>query len=156
MSIETLCCNGDLPTNLKLGEINKIQNHQGVVTKNLTIPTSVKRVNVDGNLLWRLVSILSFSYQSILNKGSFLALLNAFMLPDDEFLKKFSSLHEIKTKQIHRVDGGFAKRGVLCIFYIDESEFESLGNVYVLGIIWLSFYQNLLLLTHFASLRSSA
>ncbi|MEH1009854.1 type VI secretion system baseplate subunit TssF [Campylobacter concisus] len=50
VSIETLCCNGDLPTNLKLGEINKIQNHQGVVTKNLTIPTSVKRVNVDGNL----------------------------------------------------------------------------------------------------------
>ena len=149
VSIETLCCNGDLPTNLKLGEINKIQNHQGVVTKNLTIPTSVKRVNVDGNLLWRLVSILSFSYQSILNKGSFLALLNAFMLPDDEFLKKFSSsLHEIKTKQIHRVDGGFAKRGVLCMFYIDESEFESLGNVYVLGINLAKF------LSKFASINS--
>ena len=76
------------------------------------------------------------------------------MLPDDEFLKKFSSsLHEIKTKQIHRVDGGFAKRGVLCIFYIDESEFESLGNVYVLGINLAKFLSKFASINSFASLR---
>ena len=149
VSIEALCCNGDLPTTLKLGQIDRLAGHQGVQTKNLTIPTSVKRVKIDGNLLWKLVSILSFSYQSILNKGSFLAVLNTFMLPDDEFLRKFAnSLRDIKTKQIHRVDKGFAKRGLLCVFYIDESEFESIGNVYVLGINLAKF------LSKFASINS--
>ena len=115
----------------------------------MTIPTSVKRVKIDGNLLWKLVSILSFSYQSILNKGSFLAVLNTVMLPDDEFLRKFAnSLYDIKTKQIHRVDKGFAKRGLLCVFYIDESDFESIGNVYVLGINLAKF------LSKFASINS--
>lgn len=149
ISIDALCCNGDLPCKLKLGEIDRVLSHQGVTTKNLTIPTSVKRVKIDGNLLWKLVSILSFSYQSILEKGSFLALLNTFSTPDDEFFKKFAnSLYDIKTKQIYRVDQGFAKRGLLCIFYIDESEFESIGNVYTLGINLAKF------LSKFASINS--
>nr|WP_180997558.1 type VI secretion system baseplate subunit TssF [Campylobacter concisus] len=149
ISIDALCCNGDLPCKLKLGEIDRVLSHQGVTTKNLTIPTSVKRVKIDGNLLWKLVSILSFSYQSILEKGSFLALLNTFSASDDEFFKKFAnSLYDIKTKQIYRVDQGFAKRGLLCIFYIDESEFESIGNVYALGINLAKF------LSKFASINS--
>ena len=149
VTIETLCCNGNLPSELKISDINDFPAQPEINTKNITVPTSMQKVAIDGNLLWRLVSILSFSYQTILEKKSFLAVLDAFSFGDSPISKILaSSLQDIKTKSIYRIDGHMTKKGTLCIFYIDESKFYSIGEVYIAGLVLSKF------LSSFASINS--
>ena len=96
VTVETLCCNGNLPSKLKISEINEFPTRPEINTRNITVPTSMQKVAIDGNLLWRLVSILSFSYQTILEKKSFLAVLDAFSFGDSLVSKILvSSLQDI-------------------------------------------------------------
>lgn len=149
VTVETLCCNGNLPSELKISDINDFPAQPEINTKNITVPTSMQKVAIDGNLLWRLVSILSFSYQTILEKKSFLAVLDAFSFGDSPISKILaSSLQDIKTKSIYRIDGHMTKKGTLCIFYIDESKFYSIGEVYIAGLVLSKF------LSSFASINS--
>ena len=149
VTVETLCCNGNLPSKLKISEINEFPTRPEINTRNITVPTSMQQVAIDGNLLWRLVSILSFSYQTILEKKSFLAVLDAFSFGDSLVSKILaSSLQDIKTKSIYRIDGRMTKKGTLCIFYMDESKFYSIGEVYIAGLVLSKF------LASFASINS--
>ena len=149
VTVETLCCNGNLPSKLKISEINEFPTRPEINTRNITVPTSMQKVAIDGNLLWRLVSILSFSYQTILEKKSFLAVLDAFSFGDSLVSKILvSSLQDIKTKSIYRIDGRMTKKGTLCIFYMDESKFYSIGEVYIAGLVLSKF------LASFASINS--
>ena len=149
VTVETLCCNGNLPSKLKISEINEFPTRPEINTRNITVPTSMRKVAIDGNLLWRLVSILSFSYQTILEKKSFLAVLDAFSFGDSLVSKILaSSLQDIKTKSIYRIDGRMTKKGTLCIFYMDESKFYSIGEVYIAGLVLSKF------LASFASINS--
>lgn len=149
VTVETLCCNGNLPSKLKISEINDFPAYPEINTRNITVPTSMQKVAIDGNLLWRLVSILSFSYQTILEKKSFLAVLDAFSFGDSLVSKILaSSLQDIKTKSIYRIDGRMTKKGTLCIFYMDESKFYSIGEVYIAGLVLSKF------LASFASINS--
>lgn len=149
VTVETLCCNGNLPSKLKISEINEFPARPEINTRNITVPTSMQKVAIDGNLLWRLVSILSFSYQTILEKKSFLAVLDAFSFGDSLVSKILvSSLQDIKTKSIYRIDGRMTKKGTLCIFYMDESKFYSIGEVYIAGLVLSKF------LASFASINS--
>ncbi|MCD8213198.1 MAG: type VI secretion system baseplate subunit TssF [Campylobacter sp.] len=150
VTVETLCCNGNLPSGLKISDINNLQDRQDIATKNITVPTAVHKVNIDGNLLWKLVSILSFSYQTILDKKSFLAVLDAFTFDRDNVSSQTiaNSIQDIKTKPIYRIDEQIVKKGILCIFYIDESKFYSIGEVYITGLVLSKF------LSSFASINS--
>lgn len=149
ITVETICCNGNLPSKLKISEINDFPAQPEINTKNITVPTSMQKVDIDGNLLWRLVSILSFSYRTILEKKSFLAVLDAFSFGDSPISKILaSSLKNIKTKSIYRIDGRMTKKGTLCIFYMDESKFYSIGEVYIAGLVLSKF------LASFASINS--
>ena len=149
ITVETICCNGNLPSKLKISEINDFPAQPEINTKNITVPTSMQKVDIDGNLLWRLVSILSFSYRTILEKKSFLAVLDAFSFGDSPISKILaSSLQNIKTKSIYRIDGHMTKKGTLCIFYMDESKFYSIGEVYIAGLVLSKF------LASFASINS--
>lgn len=150
ITIDALCCNGNLPSKLKISDINNIPNHQEVATKNITVPTNIQKVDIDGNLLWRLVSILSFSYQTILDKGSFLGVLSAFTFDKDNYYSQTiaNSIEDIKTKSIYRVNEQMVKKGTLCIFLIDESKFYSIGEVYVMGMVLSEF------LSSFSSINS--
>ena len=58
LSINTICCNGNLPEEVKIGDINIFDN-KDISTTNITMPTKLYKVSVDGTILWRLVSVLS-------------------------------------------------------------------------------------------------
>ena len=150
ITIDALCCNQNLPNKLKKGDINNAVLFKEVATKNISTPTEIKRVKVDGKMLWNLVSILSFSYQTILDKRSFLVALSALNPYDDKEVssKIINSIVDIKSKSIHRLDNGFIKKGTLCMFLIDEESFDSIGDVYMIGLVFSKF------LSSFASINS--
>ncbi|MCR4942011.1 MAG: type VI secretion system baseplate subunit TssF [Campylobacter sp.] len=150
ITIEALCCNADLPKNLKIAQINHIQNFEHIITKNTTIPTKIKRVNVDGNVLWQLISVLSFSYKTMLEKDSFLAVLNAFSPYEDKQTSEniANCIVDIKSKPIYRLSNGEMKKGTLCVIFIDDDKFYSIGEIYIIGLVFSKF------LSSFASINS--
>ncbi|MWV61583.1 type VI secretion system baseplate subunit TssF [Helicobacter saguini] len=152
ISIETISCNKNLPTHLKMGEVNKIDN-KDIQTRNITMPTSMKRVDIDGEIIWKLVATLSFNYQSILEKQSFLNILESYSFllnkEKDNIAKKFAlNLINITQKPIYTISGNFAKKGVLCTMSINQNGFYSLGEIYRMGLVFSKF------LASFASLNS--
>ncbi|MCI2236789.1 type VI secretion system baseplate subunit TssF [Helicobacter sp. 14348-15] len=151
ITIEALCCNKNLPTLLNIGDI-QTSDIKDVRTKNIKNPSPMRKYNAD-NLLWKLVSILSFNYQTMLNKTSFFNVLEAYsFLEDKENVETYKLLKEsivdIQGKSTYLVDGYITKKGILTIFYIKDSNFYSLGEVYRLGLILSKF------LSSFASINS--
>ncbi|TLD80010.1 type VI secretion system baseplate subunit TssF [Helicobacter sp. MIT 11-5569] len=151
ITIETLCCNKNLPTFLKIGDI-QTSPIKDTYTKNIKNPSPMRKYNVD-NLLWKLISILSFNYQTMLNKNSFFNVLEAYsFLEDKENIETYKLLKEsivdIQGNSTYLVDEYITKKGILTIFYIKDSKFYSLGEVYKLGLVISKF------LSSFASINS--
>ncbi|WP_297814136.1 type VI secretion system baseplate subunit TssF [uncultured Helicobacter sp.] len=151
ITIETLCCNKNLPTFLNIGDI-QTSSIKDTHTKNIKTPSPMRKYNVD-NLLWKLVSILSFNYQTMLNKTSFFNVLEAYsFLEDKENAEIYKLLKEsivdIQGNSAYLVDEYITKKGILTIFYIQDSKFYSLGEVYKLGLVISKF------LSSFASINS--
>ncbi|PAF49741.1 type VI secretion protein [Helicobacter sp. 12S02232-10] len=150
ISIETLCCNKNLPMQLKIGQINQIEKiFADVMTKNITIPTKMHAVQIDGQLLWRLVSVLSLNYQTIIDRKSFLSVLQAYDFTiqnedADNISKRLSQgITDIKSKSIYRITNGISKKGILCLMFIDEEKFYGIGEIYRFGLVvsrFLSFF----------------
>ncbi|EGA4813152.1 type VI secretion system baseplate subunit TssF, partial [Campylobacter jejuni] len=139
ITIDVLCCNKNLPTHLKIGDINLIPFYKDAITKNITIPTPIKQVKTNGDLLWKLVSILSFSYQTLLTKTSFFQVLESYSFPDDKTSEVVcqlltSSIIDIQSKPSYLIDEHITKKGTMSIISIDDSKFYSLGEVYKLGL----------------------
>ncbi|EFO8835022.1 type VI secretion system baseplate subunit TssF, partial [Campylobacter jejuni] len=152
ISIDLLCSNGDLPSKLKIGDINTCD-LKGVDTKNVEIPSETRRCSVDGNLLWKLVSVLSFSYQTILSKKAFFGVLESYSFLDNQSNWKIykllqESIIDIQSKSTYLIDENITKKGTLAIFSIKDSKFYTLGEVYLLGLIISKF------LASFASINS--
>lgn len=153
ISIDTLCCNGHLPEKLKINQIND-SGIGGVMTKNLTIPTQMRNMKVNGDILWQLVSVFSMNYQTMISKRAFLSVLQAydFTLADDNednFSRKLDdALLNIKAKTVYRIINGIPKKGTLCIMEIDDAHFYCLGEIYRFGLVTSKF------LSYFSTINS--
>ncbi|TKX30620.1 type VI secretion system baseplate subunit TssF [Campylobacter aviculae] len=152
ISIDTLCSNKNLPSKLKIGDISNCE-LKDVLTRNIQIPSQIRECIVDGNLLWKFVSILSFSYQTMLNKNTFFGVLESYsFLEDKENEESYKLLKEaiveISSKSIYLIDEYVTKKGTMAIFDIKDSYFYSLGEVYRLGLVLSKF------LASFASINS--
>lgn len=156
LSINTLCCNGNLPEELQIGDINWYDN-KDVSTTNITLPTKRYKVAVDGTILWKLVSVLSLNYQTMTNRTSFLAVLHAydFTLGDNDNVseKLRDAVKDIKSKTVYRIINGIPKKGTLCIVDIDDTLFYCIGEVYRLGLILSKFFSSFASINSFCELQ---
>lgn len=156
LSINTLCCNGNLPEELQIGDINIFEN-QNVSTTNITMPTKLYKVSVDGTILWKLVSVLSLNYQTMTNRTSFLAVLHAYDFTlgesDNVSEKLRDAVKDIKSKTVYRIINGIPKKGTLCIMDIDDSLFYCIGEVYRLGLILAKFFSSFASINSFCELQ---
>lgn len=157
ITIDALCCNKNLPSKLKLGDIKNIK-LQDVATKNITIPSAMRVCNIDENLLWRLVSILSFNYQNILSVSSFFGVLESYSFINDKdneqtyrLLKK--SIVSLESKSTYLIDEFITKKGTLCIMSVKDSNFDSLGDVYKLGLVISKFFASFVSINSFCELK---
>lgn len=155
ISIDALCCNKNLPTKLKIGDI-KYSKIEGINTKNITIPSAMREYG--GNSLWNLVSILSFNYQSILDVASFFSVIESYGFINDKanrdsynLLK--NSIIDMHSKPTYLVDGYITKKGTLCVISIRDSNFYTLGEVYKLGLILSKFFTSFVSINSFCELE---
>lgn len=156
LSINTLCCNGNLPEELQIGDVNWYDN-KDVSTTNITLPTKRYKVAVDGTILWKLVSVLSLNYQTMTNRTSFLAVLHAYdftLGENDNVSEKLrDAVKDIKSKTVYRIINGIPKKGTLCIVDIDDSLFYCIGEVYRLGLILAKFFSSFASINSFCELQ---
>lgn len=156
LSINTLCCNGNLPEELQIGDINRFDN-QNVSTTNITLPTKLYKVEVDGTILWKLVSVLSLNYQTMTSRTSFLAVLHAYdftLGENDNVSEKLrDAVKDIKSKTVYRMINGIPKKGTLCIMEIDDSLFYCIGEVYRLGLVLSKFFSSFASINSFCELQ---
>lgn len=157
ITIETISCNKHLPSYLKIGNINKI-NNKDIITRNITLPTPMKQIDIDGELLWKLVSVISFNYQSLLDKQTFLTALESYSFhlhnDTDNIVKRFAkALIDIQSKPIYRLNNMMTKKGTLCIMSLDESQFYCLGEVYKMGLVFSKFLSNFASINSFCELQ---
>ena len=157
ITIDALCCNKNLPSKLKIGDIRHI-NFEDISTKNIKIPSMMREYSVDGHLLWKLVSILSFNYQSILNTTSFFGVLESYSFVNDKeneetYKRLKNSIAYIESKSTYLVDEYITKKGTLCIMGIKDSNFYSLGEVYKLGLIISKFFASFVSINSFCELK---
>lgn len=158
ISIDAFVCNADIPKTLGLSQIAEIQEHSFVKTANITIPTPMQRCEVDGELMWKLVGFLTINVEGIMNKKSFLALLQVYNFYSTDQLKikeqtldiqKIANhLIDIKSQITYRITNGVSRRGVLCIMQFNLEDFYCVGEVYRLGLMFSHF------LNYFAPLNS--
>ncbi|MCX2683785.1 type VI secretion system baseplate subunit TssF [Campylobacter sp. MIT 21-1685] len=157
ITIDALCCNKNLPSKLKLGDINHID-FQDVSTKNIKTPSIMREYSVDGHLLWKLVSILSFNYQSLLNVASFFGVLESYSFVNDKeneetYKRLKNSILYIDSKSTYLIDEYITKKGTLCIMGIKDSNFYSLGEVYKLGLVISKFFASFVSINSFCELK---
>lgn len=134
ISMDILCSNNNLPTQLKLSDINEILGYKSVITENITLPTSIKHIDINGDMMWNLVVILSFNYQSITKKESLLSLLHIFGFTfdssDKHFLKNLSdAIIDIHSQPTYYTQGYITRRGTLVKISMDDTKFYCLGEV---------------------------
>ena len=158
ISIDTLACNKNLPSLLKIGEINKLEGIKDLSTKNIKIPSALKEVQVDGHLLWKLVSILSFSYQTMLSKNAFFNVLDSYSFEDDKQSKELckllkQSIVDIRAHSTYIIDEYITKKGIRCIMSIKDSNFYSIGEVYKLGLVLSHFFASFASINSFCELK---
>ena len=156
ISVNALCCNGTLPEELQIGDINRFDN-QNISTTNITLPTKLYKAAVDGTILWKLVSVLSLNYQTMTNRTSFLAVLHAYdftLGKNDNVSEKLrDAVKNIKSKTVYRMINGIPKKGTLCIIDIDDSLFYCIGEVYRLGLILAKFFSSFASINSFCELQ---
>lgn len=142
LSMETTCLNRDLPARLPYGggqPLLSLVSSQAPLESVLclTAPTQTKRIYVDDELRWRLISHLNLNYSSMLGGSDSAAVLKEMLKlynfddsPSSNML--IEGILDVKSRQIlSRVTGsGFVGgmcRGLEITVFIDESRFESSG-----------------------------
>lgn len=161
ISIEAYVCNGDIPKTLNLSEISLIADFSFVKTKNITLPTPMYSCDVDGELMWKLVGFLTINIEGIMNKQSFLALLqvyNFYSTPKNaehnlDIQKIANNLIEIKSQIAYRISHGISRRGTVCIMQFNLENFYCVGEIYRLGLMFLHFLNDFTPLNSFCGLE---
>lgn len=158
ISIDAYVCNADMPKSLSLSQISEIEGFSSIKTANITIPTPMQRCEVDGDLMWKLVGFLTINIEGIMDKKSFLALLQVYNFYSTDQLrvreqtldvqKIANNLIGIKSQVTYRITNGVSRRGVLCVMQFNLEDFYCVGEVYRLGLMFSHF------LNYFSPLNS--
>ncbi|MCL9781343.1 type VI secretion system baseplate subunit TssF [Vibrio sp. S4M6] len=149
ISIQATCTNRQLPVELGIGDIkHSTENSPSFVEfENIIEPTQPLRPNIDGTLLWRLISNLSLNYLSLLSKGALCSVIRAYdfrALVDKHAERiskhRFDGIVSITSKPIERILKGLPVRGLQSEIELDQSAFGSEGDLYLFGSVLSRFF----------------
>lgn len=144
LSIEVVCTNRGLPSELQLGEINVAPRGASSPApfKNVTAVTAPARPRLGSELHWRLLSHLALNRRSLVEGDSLAALLALY-----NFQKESSPVvgraNELKVEAVRRVTSvpvtrmfaGAPVRGVQTTIEVEESKIGSLGESHLFGAV---------------------
>jgi len=149
ISIRLTCTNRLLPIELAIGDIHVPTNTSPTFAefKNITVPTQSLRPILDGSLLWVLISNLSLNYMSLLSKDALSSVLRAYdfrALVDRQAervaKKRLEGISKIVTNPLDKVLKGMPIRGLKSELYVDQTAFDSEGDLYLFGTVLSHFF----------------
>ena len=141
ISVNILATNKDIPSTLRLGEVNALHSSatvSNIGVENITIPTRSYLPPLAGDFLWRLISNMSLNYLSLGNITTFRTLIEAYDFPGiaDAFKHRktqslLQGLEKISYKTSEMIYKGLPIRGVETTIEIDPDRYASLGEAYI-------------------------
>lgn len=154
VSVSLLCTNRELPTHLRVGDINTATGKNAAVAslRNVTHPTQPLPPVENGKLHWALISSVSLNYFSLLDKNALVQVLRTYDRhgagsPQKARLSqlKLDAIQRLETHPADSLFNGVPVRGLTSTLWIDPRPFTCAGEVYLLGSV----------LSHFFSLYAS-
>jgi type VI secretion system protein ImpG len=144
LSIDLVCTNRELPTELQLGEISVAPRGSSSPApfKNITPVTAPSRPRLGSELHWRLLSHLALNRRSLVEGDalqSLLALYN-FQKHSSPVVGrvnelKVESLRKVTSKPVTRMLSGAPVRGVITEIELEESRLGTLGEAFLFGCV---------------------
>jgi len=144
LSIEMMCSNSDLPSQLRPGDISRATSNTSELVEfsNILPPTNSLKVPVGGALIWRLLSHLSLNFLSLANKDNLQALLSLYIFPGatakkEETInrKKIAGIVDVEISNTDRLVHGSLLRGQEIEITLDRDAYASRGDMILLFLI---------------------
>ncbi len=149
LKAELLCTNGDKAETLLPGDIciATSSTPELATFQNITKPTSARRVPLDGDQLWQLVSHLSLNYLSITNAETLKGMLGLYVAPDNKEkserlanTKKIDSITDVSVSQSEALFGNAFVHGQHVQVQLKSEYFSSAGDKYLFGCVLEQFF----------------
>lgn len=149
LSITLSCTNRELPTYLKVGDINQpSKNSPSFATfKNITRPSLPLHPLLDGSIHWSLISNMSMNYLSLLSRDALQQILRTYDLPSlhnrqaaRSARKRLDGIEKIETNPVDKLFMGLPVRGLESTMYLKQSCFDSEGELYLFSTILARFF----------------
>jgi len=150
ISVKILATNKNIPSTLRLGDVNKLHSSaavSNVEVENITIPSKSYLPPVEGDFLWRLISNMSLNYLSLGNITTFRTLIEAYDFPgigDAMQHRKTETLlrglDNISYKTSEMIYKGLSIRGIETTIELDPDCYTSLGEAYIFSNVLNDFF----------------
>ncbi len=149
MSMKLTCTNGNSPSKLRPGDINKPTSSTSelVEFKNITPPSDFQPAPSGGAVLWRLLSHLSLNYLSIANAENLKALLGLYIFPglgnklnETANQKRVDSISSVAVGTEDCLVKGQIMRGQCIEIAALRENFASEGDYYLFGTVLNRFF----------------
>ncbi|API87213.1 type VI secretion system baseplate subunit TssF [Francisella uliginis] len=163
LSISLECSNGSLPEYLHKGEINsKNSSFSSLVEfENVYTPTTYKNPPQDNDWMWRLQSMLSLNYLSIIDADNLKNLLEFYLFinrgKDDVLTNRFKSqikgIEKLELKEQSYMISGVLLRGSCIDLHVNGVSFSSDAEIFFFGNMLNVFFSMYATLNSFTKLQ---
>lgn len=149
LKAELLCTNGNLAETLLPGDICVATSSTPELATfhNITKPTPARRVPLDGDQLWQLVSHLSLNYLSITDASTLKGMLGLYVAPDNKEkserlanTKKIDSITSVSVEQSEALFGNAFVHGQHIQIRLKSEYFSGAGDKYLFGCVLEQFF----------------
>src|SRR5690606_9867946 len=142
LTIRLSCTNGDLPSRLRPGDINRPTRTTSELVEfsNLIPPTESQQAPVGKAMLWRLLSHLALNYLSLADSENLKALLALYIFPgrggretETANRKRVQGLQDVTVRASDRLINGAVFRGQDIEISALKEGFAGPGDLYLFG-----------------------
>ncbi len=161
ISLEVTCTNRQLPSKLKIGDINVPTSTMPPVAKfkNITKVSPTVPPPVGGDVYWRLLSHMALNYLSLTSVESFRTILQLYHFralvdrPSEQALKQMLlGIKSVAAVPATRMFQGTPVRGIATTVELDEENFAGEGEIYLFSSILNEFLAHYVTLNGFSQL----
>lgn len=144
LSIKLECTNGNIPANLRVGDINVSTSSSPELAtfENVTAPTNIVYQNVGGDILWKFISSVSLNLSDIKNVETLKNLLRLFLYEHGQNgvelnanQKRIESILSVDVVPVTKIIRGAIYRGQEVRVVCNKDNFSSTGDMYIFGVI---------------------
>lgn len=149
LSLKLTCTNGDLPENLRVGDISQATSSSPEFAEfsNIVQPTMGVYPPFGRNLLWRLLAHMNLNYVSLNSAENLQALLDIYLFPETRDRpgllanrKRIDGVEEVKAKPSNRLVSSLILRGQDISVKARSDHFAGEGDFYLFGCILDEFF----------------